>query len=180
MVKKRPPLYQKMLSFTYCKRPLLYHRKFSLTQLSSRSYIIGSSPLTQCRRPLLCKRVLSPRYAFGHIYIKGHSLYLLWVATPISILNNEGGRLFTSAHFQKAATSGFIIQKGVMAKRFLLSQRNMWLEGLSAPHSLYQSWMHYAQAIAEPSRNLSGSHGMASEVSQIHLGAFTISIIHQH
>ena len=44
MVKKQPPLYQKMLSFTYCKQPLLYHRKFSLTQLSSRSYIIGSSP----------------------------------------------------------------------------------------------------------------------------------------
>ena len=130
MVKKWPPLYQKMLSFTYCKQPLLYHRKFSLTQLSSRSYIIGSSPLTQCRRPLLCKRVLSPRYECGRIYIKGHSLYLLWVATPISILNNEGGLPFTSAHFQKAATSGFIIWKGVMAKWFLLSQRNMWLEGL--------------------------------------------------
>ena len=119
-----------MLSFTYCKQPLLYHRKFSLTQLSSHYYIIGSSPLTQCRQPLLCKRVLSPRYECGHIYIKEHSLYLLWVAAPISILNNEGGRPFTSAHFQKAAMSGFIIRKGVMAKRFLLSQRNMWLEGL--------------------------------------------------
>ena len=74
MVKKRLPLYQKMLSFTYCKRQLLYHRKFSLTQLSGRSYIIGSSPLTQCRWPLLCKRVLSPRYECSHIYIKGHSL----------------------------------------------------------------------------------------------------------
>ena len=50
----------------------------------------------------------------------------------------------------------------------------------SAPHSSYQSWTHYARAIAQPSQNLSGSHGTASEVSQIHLGAFTISIIHQH
>ena len=130
MVKKWPPLYQKMLSFTYCKQPLLYHRKFSLTQLSGCSYIIGSSPLTQCRQPLLCKRVLSPKYECSRIYIKGHSLYLLWAAAPISILNNEGGRPFTSAHFQKVAMSGFIIQKGVMAKWFLLSQRNMWLEGL--------------------------------------------------
>ena len=130
MVKKQPPLYQKMLSFTYCKQLLLYHRKFSLTQLSGHSYIIGSSPLTQCRQPLLCKRVLSPRYECGHIYIKGHSLYLLWAATPISILNNEGGHPFTSAHFQKAVMSGFIIWKGVMAKQCLLSQRNMWMEGL--------------------------------------------------
>ena len=130
MVKKQLPLYQNMLSFTYCKWPLLYHRKFSLTQLSGCSYIIESSPLTQCRRLLLCKRVLSPRYECGRIYIKGHSLYLLWVAAPISILNNEGGHSFTSAHFQKAAASSFIIRKGVMAKRFLLSQRNMWLEGL--------------------------------------------------
>ena len=51
---------------------------------------------------------------------------------------------------------------------------------MSAPHSSYQTWMHYAQAIAEPSRNLSGSHGTALEVSWIHLGTFTISIIHQH
>ena len=137
MVKKQPPLYQKMLSFTYCKQPLLYHRKFSLTQLSGCSYIIGSSPLTQCRQPLLCKRVLSPRYECSCIYIKGHSLYLLWAATPILILNNEGSRPFTSAHFQKAAASDFIIQKGVMAKRFLLSQRNMWLEGLSRRPSLH-------------------------------------------
>ena len=138
MVKKRPPLYQKMLSFTYCKRLLLYHRKFSLTQLSSHSYIIGSSPLTQCRQLLLCKRVLSPRYECGRIYIKGHSLYLLWAATPILILNNEGGCPFTSAHFQKVATSSFIIRKGVMAKRFLLSQRNMWLEGLQNRLSVHQ------------------------------------------
>ena len=131
MVIKQLPLYQKMLSFTYCKRLLLYHRKFSLTQLSSRSYIIGSSPLTQCRWLLICKRVLSPRYECGRIYIKGHSLYLLWVAAPISILNNEGSHPFTSAHFQKAAASSFIIWKGVMAKWFLLSQRNLWLEGLS-------------------------------------------------
>ena len=118
-----------MLSFTYCKQPLLYHRKFSLTQLSSHSYIIGSSPLTQCRRLLLCKRVLSPRYECICIYIKGHSLYLLWAAAPILILNNEGSHPFTSAHFQKAAMSGFIIRKGVMAKQFLLSQRNLWPEG---------------------------------------------------
>ena len=113
MVKKRLPLYQKMLSFTYCKWPLLYHRKFSLTQLRCCSYIIGSSPLTQCRQPLLCKRVLSQRYECGRIYIKGHSLYLLWEAAPISILNNEGGHPFTSAHFQKAATSSFYFLKGI-------------------------------------------------------------------
>ena len=51
---------------------------------------------------------------------------------------------------------------------------------VSAPHSSYQSQTHYARAITEPSRNLSGSHGTALEVSWIHLGAFTISIIHQH
>ena len=139
MVKKRPPLYQKMLSFTYCKQPLLYHRKFSLTQLSGHSYIIWSSPLTQCRWPLLCKRVLSPRYECGRIYIKGHSLYLLWAAAPISILNNEGGCPFTSAHFQKAAMSSFIIWKGVMAKWFLLSQRNMRLEGLLLDHDHWKN-----------------------------------------
>ena len=81
-----------MVSFTYCKQLLLYHRKVSLTQLSGHSYIIGSSPLTQHRQPLLCKRVLSPRYECSCIYIKGHSLYLLWAAAPISILNNEGSR----------------------------------------------------------------------------------------
>ena len=134
--KKQPPLFQKMLSFTYCKWLLLYHRKFSLTQLSGHSYIIGSSPLTQCRWPFLCKRVLSPRYECSRIYIKGHSLYLLWAAAPISILNNEGGRPFTSAHFQKVATSSFIIWKGVMEKWFLLSQRNMWLEGLKRNQGL--------------------------------------------
>ena len=50
----------------------------------------------------------------------------------------------------------------------------------SAPHSSYQSRTHYALAIAEPSQNLLGSYRMASEVSWIHLGTFTISIIHQH
>ena len=48
---------------------------------------------------------------------------------------------------------------------------------MSAPHSSYQSQTYYAQAITEPSRNLLGSHGTASEVSQIHLGTFTILII---
>ena len=142
MVKKQLPLYQKMLSFTYCKQLLLYHRKFSLTQLSGCSYIIGSCPLTQCRWLLLCKMVLSPRYECGRIYIKGHSLYLLWVAAPISILNNEGGHPFTSAHFQKAAMSSFIIRKGVMAKQFLLSQRNMWLEGLHKVDTNYNWYWH--------------------------------------
>ena len=51
---------------------------------------------------------------------------------------------------------------------------------VSAPHSSYQSQTQYARAIMEPSRNLLGSHRMALEVSQIHLGTFTISIIHQH
>ena len=51
---------------------------------------------------------------------------------------------------------------------------------MSAPHSSYQSQTYYAWAITEPSRNLSGSHRMASEVSRIHLGTFTISIMHQH
>ena len=167
MVKKQPPLYQKMLSFTYCKRLLLYHRKFSLTQLSSRSYIIGSSPLTQCRQPLLCKMVLSPRYECGHIYIKGHSLYLLWAATPILILNNEGGCPFTSAHFQKVAVSGFIIQKGVMAKRFLLSQRNMWLEVLCQHHTHHINHGHIMPGL---SRNHLGTFQAVMEWHQKYHG----------
>ena len=51
---------------------------------------------------------------------------------------------------------------------------------VSAPHPSYQSWMHYAWAILEPSQNLLGSHRTSLEASQIHLGTFTISITHQH